>query len=642
MSQKAEIKFEFTGNISAFVKELKANFNDLNVQVNQVDNTSTTTFNSMRQQLNTISFVSLNQGLQNFRNTLQSIIGPATGFEQIVADVSAGSGIAGENLEFLAKSARKAGKESGLGAVEAMKGYDALTSLMASRLDDIGMDGLEEMHKQATTLAMATGMDMTQAAEAVAKSLNRFNMGAADSARAANVLAVSTANSEVSMNDLLTIFERLGPRANTLGVEFEELSAMSSVLAKSGIEGRYAYRDLDNIMSQLQNKLGFDLSKTPMSEALKSLQGEVDNTDFLISVFGENSLAAARHLITNADAVSELNHQYREGTQVQEMAAIRTDTYAQSLARINAWFDDIKISIFNYTGSVLPAVEITFGFMQAVSTVVPALKMLGSIVNWVRKSKMAMAVWTKIVTAAQWLWNAAMTANPIGIIIVAVGALVGAIVWLTGNIQTVIEWLGQFGHWLLLLAGPFGFIAALIIEFWDEIRAFFTRIGHAVLDFIDGIIPGFKDSFMQFWEWLKGWIKRITDTIVGWWNSIKSFLGFGKKETIEIEAELKYPDEMEDQGYSTEAVVEPRRQFGFETETPAQATGGRGISESLNQVSGSSAGSQVRNNNISIENLVRDINIHHSGNMPALMEKIRAAVAEALIGAVRDTELAIS
>jgi hypothetical protein len=89
-------------------------------------------------------------------------------------------------------------------------------------------------------------------------------------------------------------------------------------------------------------------------------------------------------------------------------------------------------------------------------------------------------------------------------------------------------------------------------------------------------------------------------------------------------------------------VVEPRRQFGFEAEPPTLARGGRGISESLNQVSGSSAGSQVRNNNISIENLVRDINIHHNGNMPALMEKIRAAVAEALIGAVRDTELAIS
>lgn len=38
------------------------------------------------------------------------------------------------------------------------------------------------------------------------------------------------------------------------------------------------------------------------------------------------------------------------------------------------------------------------------------------------------ALYTGIVTAAQWLLNAAMTANPIGIIVVAIGALVGAFV----------------------------------------------------------------------------------------------------------------------------------------------------------------------------------------------------------------------
>lgn len=37
---------------------------------------------------------------------------------------------------------------------------------------------------------------------------------------------------------------------------------------------------------------------------------------------------------------------------------------------------------------------------------------------------------TGVATAAQWLWNAAMTANPIGIIIVAVAALVAAIIWI--------------------------------------------------------------------------------------------------------------------------------------------------------------------------------------------------------------------
>lgn len=38
----------------------------------------------------------------------------------------------------------------------------------------------------------------------------------------------------------------------------------------------------------------------------------------------------------------------------------------------------------------------------------------------------ATAIWTALVTKAQWLYNAALTANPIGIVVVAIGALVAA------------------------------------------------------------------------------------------------------------------------------------------------------------------------------------------------------------------------
>lgn len=45
----------------------------------------------------------------------------------------------------------------------------------------------------------------------------------------------------------------------------------------------------------------------------------------------------------------------------------------------------------------------------------------------------AAAVWTGIVTAATWLWNVALLANPIGLIIIAVTALVAGITYLSRN-----------------------------------------------------------------------------------------------------------------------------------------------------------------------------------------------------------------
>ena len=619
MSQKAEIKFEFTGNIAAFVKELKSNFNDLNVQVNQVDSTSSTTFGNMQKQIERINFVAITQSIQNLRNTLKQVTGPALSFEQNVADLSAITGLAGEDLDRLSKTARKVGVESGLGAGQAVEAFKLLASQIS--VDNIGIEGLEVLQQETIKLAQASGMDLPGAASAMASAINQFGLEAGEASRVINVLAAGSKYGAAEIPQLAETFKVAGATASAAGIKIEGLAGIAEVLSQNAITGSEAGTHLRNIIVRMQTQLGMDLSKVPLSDALKSLQPELNNTEFLVKTFGESSIGAVQYLIANADAVESMTAKVTDTQVATEQAAIRTDTYTNSLSRIHAWFDDLKISAFEYTGALLPLVEVTAGFAQGVSSVVPALKLMGGWLNTLRKSKIALAAWTKIVTATQWLWNAAMSANPIGIIILAVGALVGAIVWLTGNIQTVVGW---------------------IVGVWEVVRDFFVGIGHAVLDFIDGIIPGFKERFIQFREWLTGWIKRITDTIAGWWNSIKSFLGFGKKETIEIEAELKYPDEMEDQGYSTEAVVEPRRQFGFEAEPPTLARGGRGISESLNQVSGSSAGSQVRNNNISIENLVRDINIHHNGNMPALMEKIRAAVAEALIGAVRDTELAIS
>lgn len=94
----------------------------------------------------------------------------------------------------------------------------------------------------------------------------------------------------------------------------------------------------------------------------------------------------------------------------------------------------------------------------------------------------------KIVTAAQWLWNFAMEANPI---ILIVTALIGLGVGLTiaykkvawfrngvnaifGGIKVAVTWVIDFikKHWKQLLigfAGPFGIAAVLIIKNWNRI-----------------------------------------------------------------------------------------------------------------------------------------------------------------------------
>lgn len=119
-----------------------------------------------------------------------------------------------------------------------------------------------------------------------------------------------------------------------------------------------------------------------------------------------------------------------------------------------------------------------------------------------KTAQVAGAVATGIATAAQWAWNVALTANPIGIIIVAIGALVAALVWfftqtdlgraifetamsaistavgwISDAIGKVIEWVKQ--NWptiLAILTGPVGLAVKWIIGNWDSIVAFVKGI----------------------------------------------------------------------------------------------------------------------------------------------------------------------
>lgn len=79
-------------------------------------------------------------------------------------------------------------------------------------------------------------------------------------------------------------------------------------------------------------------------------------------------------------------------------------------------------AIYLFKAAQLAIAAATYGAQGAMVVAGVSAKIYGVIMK-------AQAIGVGIVTAAQWAWNAALTANPIGVIIVAIAALVGALVW---------------------------------------------------------------------------------------------------------------------------------------------------------------------------------------------------------------------
>src|SRR5699024_10931511 len=94
-----------------------------------------------------------------------------------------------------------------------------------------------------------------------------------------------------------------------------------------------------------------------------------------------------------------------------------------------------------------------------------------------------MAVWTKAAAAAQWLLNAAMSANPIGLVVVAIAALVAGLVLFFTKTET-----GR--------------------QNWETVWGAIKSSAAAVADwFMNTLVP----IFVSAWEWIQSAAAAVGD-----------------------------------------------------------------------------------------------------------------------------------
>lgn len=120
--------------------------------------------------------------------------------------------------------------------------------------------------------------------------------------------------------------------------------------------------------------------------------------------------------------------------------------------------------------------------------------------------------------AAQWALNAAMSANPIALVIIAIVALIAAFVWLGTHFQAVSDfctsmWESPTAAIIAFMAGPIGWLiyAAMgLIANWDQVKTWFTLLWEdpkaALGQFYDWVMSklgGLFDWISEKWEWVR-------------------------------------------------------------------------------------------------------------------------------------------
>lgn len=129
----------------------------------------------------------------------------------------------------------------------------------------------------------------------------------------------------------------------------------------------------------------------------------------------------------------------------------------------------------------------------------------------------ALAVQEKASAAATWLMNAALDANPIGLVIIALAALAAGfylaytkIKWFRTEIGNAWSWIK--GHWPLLaqiLLTPILGPVVLIIFHWKLLVSFFKKVPNELAAAGKGM-----------WDWIKEGFRSVIDWVLKGWNSL--------------------------------------------------------------------------------------------------------------------------
>lgn len=185
-------------------------------------------------------------------------------------------------------------------------------------------------------------------------------------------------------------------------------------------------------------------------------------------------------------------------------------------------FGPTMVSILNNAASAVDG--ISNSFMRAIDWFNkggPAVDFVKSLAVAIGAVVGIMTVWnaiTTVATAIQTIFNAVLAANPIGLIILAIAALVAGLVWFFTQTETgkqiwdgFTKFLGEaitnIGNWFKGL--------------WDGIVATFQGVGKWFSDIFNGAWNGIKSAFSSVGNFFKG----LWDSIVSIFGNVGTAVG---------------------------------------------------------------------------------------------------------------------
>ncbi len=385
--------------------------------------------------------------------------------------------------------------------------------------------------KETLTLAAASGVDMATAATVMSNSMNTFGLSAKDAPKVTAALAGGANSSTASIGSLGEALQQVGPGAVTAGLSIQETVGALAAFDNAGIKGSDAGTSLKTMLTRLVpqttkakavmkaygltftdaqgNFLPFIKIAGNLKKAFRGLSEEQKTSD-LSKLFGSDASRAAGVLSNlGKKGIQPFIKATKDQGAAQRIAAARMAGTSGAIENLKGSFDTAKIKIGQALApAIVAGANLATKALNGLSNHLPGITakfktfghfvknnfdFLGPFAGTILAVVAAIKIWR----GAQLLLNLALSANPVGLVVIAIAAFIGLLVLAYQRSETFRKIVNASFHFVQVAAG--NMVAFIIRGFKFLLGIWFAVVG--------GILHGAAKAF--------GWVPGLGGKLKG-------------------------------------------------------------------------------------------------------------------------------
>lgn len=447
-------------------------------------------------------------------------------FHEAFSTIRVGTGATGDQLEGLEESFKQVAS-----TVPNAIGDTATVLADFNTLTGATGDDLELLTETFLNMERITGESV--GVEKITRVFGDWGVATKDQASTMDELFRVSQTTGIGIDQLAGSVVQFGAPLRGVGFSLEESAALMGKWHKEGV-------NMETLMGGLRTATGkwAKDSRDPaeaLQETITSMQGMTDQGEIMalaIETFGARAgpdMAAA--IVEGRFEIDELMATLSGNEDTINGLATETETWQDKLAKLKneglVAIEPIASTVFDLLGKGVPILKSVGLWMQNNTGTVKALAIaLGSIAAAILLVNVGLKVYhgimlvvraaTAVWTAVQWLLNVAMLANPIGLIILAVVALVAIIVL----IATKTTWFQTI--WKVV----WGAVKTAALAVWKWIRDVLWEKGIKLyFNLMIGIAKAVWNAIKLYFGFWQGMLRKVIGWVSGLWTGARDRLG---------------------------------------------------------------------------------------------------------------------